>query len=165
MKRMPALLLCFAFVLAAAPREGGASSGGILQVHFFTSGVCAVCKQAAGELPAMLASHPRLRLRTYEVRDAMNRVTDTHRRNMALLVRLLQEIKTRTKGGRFIYEGRTAHAFVAVRGIPYYEKKISATTTVKKEIPVPVFIMGDRVYVGYRKEIISQALAQYQAGK
>lgn len=162
MKRIPAVLACLILAAAAAPRGGDASSGGILQVHFFTSGVCPVCKQAAHELPAMLARHPRLRLRTYEVRDAMNRVNDLHRSNMALLVRLLQDIKARTKGGRFIYEGRTAHAFVAVRGVPYYEKKISATTTVKKEIPVPVFIMGDRVYVGYRKEIISQALAQYQ---
>ncbi|MBN2080174.1 MAG: hypothetical protein JW838_14490 [Spirochaetes bacterium] len=165
MKRILIAVVSLAVSAVIFTQEGGASSGGILPVHFFTSGVCPACKQAGRELPAMLGRYPRLRLRTYEVRDAMNRVNDLHRRNMALLVRLLQDIKTRTKGGRFIYEGRTPHAFVAVRGVPYYEKKISATTTVKKEIPVPVFVMGDRVYIGYRQEIISRALAEYHGGR
>ena len=165
MKRIPAVVACLIVAAAAAPRGGDASTGGKLQVHFFTSGVCAVCKQAERELPAMLARHPRLELRTHEVRDAQNRVTDIHRRNLALLVRMLQDISTRTKGAPFIYEGRTAHAFVAAGGVPYYEKKISAATTVKKEVPVPVFILGDRVYIGYRREILSQALAQYQGGR
>ncbi len=165
MKRMIALALTAVAAAGFVVQGADGSKEARLQVYFFTSGVCPICKQAGRELPAMLRRYPRLELRTYEVRDAQNRVTDLHRRNMGTLMRLLQAIQLRTKGAPFIYERRTAYPFVAVRGVPYYEKKLSATTTVKKEVPVPVFILGDRVYVGYQQEILSQALGRYGGGK
>ena len=80
-----------------------------------------------------------------------------------MLVSMLQRISSRLGGKPFIYENRTPYAFALVNGVPYYIKKLSETTTVKKEVPLPVFILGNSVYVGYQPHVLEQALARYGA--
>ncbi|MBN2159169.1 MAG: hypothetical protein JW807_07220 [Spirochaetes bacterium] len=165
MSRLCATVIFFAGIVCFQNYTPEAAETGRITLHFFTSGVCPACVRAERELPAMLKKYPRISLAKYEVRDSMNRVTPAHRRNVSALVSMLSAISGRLGGRPFIYEGRTAHAFAAVNGVPYYIKKISDTLSVKKEVPIPVFIMGDRAYLGYRPEDIRRALVLFNGGK
>ncbi len=155
------MILCSFF--AAALRADGAESR--LYLHFFKSQICPHCKQAEKELPAVLRRYPRITMVSYDVRNAMNQVDAANRRNLGKLIAMLQQIQARNGGKPFIYEGNTPHAFVLVNGVPYYIKKLSDVTTIKKEVPIPVFVLGDRVYVGYQSSIMNQAIARFNGGK
>jgi hypothetical protein len=161
MKRM-IYLFCLIILTAglfAGQRVDGAE--GRLYLHFFKSQVCPHCKQAEKDLPGILKRFPRITMVSYEVRNAMNQIDALNRQNMGRLIAMLQQIQARNGGKPFIYEYNTPHAFALVNGIPYYLKKLSETTTVKKEVPIPVFILGNRVFVGYQSTMLEQAIARF----
>ncbi len=164
MKRMIILYCLLAFTAGLAAQRADAAESR-LYLHFFKSQVCPHCRQAEKELPAVLKRYPRITMVSYDVRNAMNRVDAVNRQNMGKLIAMLQQIQARSGGKPFIYEYNTPHAFALVNGVPYYLKKISEATTVKKEVPVPVFILGNRVYVGYQASTLNQAIARYNSGK
>ncbi len=165
MKRFGILVCALALAagLSQARRADGAESR--LYLHFFKSQVCPHCRLAEKELPAVIKRYPRITMVTYDVRNAMNQVDAVNRQNLGKLIAMLQQIHARTGGRPFIYEGNTPHAFVLVNGVPYYVKKLSDVTTIKKEVPIPVFILGDRVYVGYQASTLNQAIARFYNGK
>ncbi|MBP7738707.1 MAG: hypothetical protein KA369_22215 [Spirochaetes bacterium] len=165
MKKMTGFscLMIFCSFFAAALRADGAENR--LYLHFFKSQVCPHCKQAEKELPPVLKRYPRITMVAYDVRNAMNQVDASNRQNLGKLIAMLQQIQARNGGKPFIYEGNTPHAFVLVNGVPYYMKKLSDVTTIKKEVPIPVFILGNRVYVGYQASVLNQAIAGFASGK
>lgn len=165
MKRRSTLfcLIVLTAGLASAQRVDGVENR--LYMHFFKSQVCPHCKQAENDLPGILRRYPRITMFSYDVRNARNQVDAVNRQNMGRLITMLQQIHARIGGKPFIYENNTAYPFALVNGVPYYLKKLSETTTVKKEVPVPVFILGNRVYVGYQSSILEGAIARYNRGK
>ncbi|HOD14457.1 MAG TPA: hypothetical protein PK307_03380 [Spirochaetota bacterium] len=165
MKKAFVLTMLLGMALPAQIAGGNPAPAGAATLHFFTSGVCPACRRAERDLPALLKRHPGIVLATYEVRDSGNRVTATNRRNIGILVTMLGRINARVGGRPFIYESRTPFAYILVNGVPYYEKRVSGSLTVKKELPIPVFILGDRAYAGYSPEILDWALARQQSGK
>lgn len=150
------------FIITAiliAPPAGSTAKKGTL--HFFKSAVCPACKRATQEMPLFKKKYPGLRVKTYMVRNKQNRVTPQNRRNIQRLIALLKGIDRRQGGKPFIIESRKAYRLRVERGVPYYMKKISSYTTIKKEVPIPVFILGDHAYAGYRRHVLSRALRQY----
>ncbi len=155
-------LICL-MVLASGPGALQQATGveSRLYIHFFKSQICPHCKQAEKELPAVLRRYPRITMITYDVRNVMNQADAVNRQNLVKLIAMLQRIQARNGGKPFIYEGNSPHAFALVNGVPYYIKKLSEVTTIKKEVPIPVFIVGDKVYVGYQPSTLNQAIAQF----
>ena len=159
------ILVCPALVAAVLFFPDAARGGqGLLYVHFFTSAICPHCKQAESQLPGMLKRLPRLRLMTYQVLNARGQADAVNIRNKKKLIGMINGINTRLGGKPFIYEQKTPHSYSLVNGVPYYLKKISESTTVKKEVTIPVFILGNRVYVGYQQDLLLEALEEYNAG-
>ncbi len=152
-------LLIVAGAALLVPAQGRARSTGTL--YFFESAVCPACKRAKADMPAFKKKYPGLRVKSYLVRDGQNRTSAKNRQNIKLLVSLLKGIDRRVGGKPFIIETKKAYRLKVERGLPYYMKQISQYTTLKKEIPVPVFILGDRCYAGYRKHVLSRALRNY----
>lgn len=165
MKKISAFAILLGIALTVPLTGGTPATAGRVTLHFFTSGVCPACKRAERELPALLKRYPETVLRTYEVRNSMNQVTAANRRNIGILVSMLGGIHARVGGRPFIYESRTPCVYALVNGVPYYEKKVSASLSVKKEVPLPIFILGDSAYVGYSPEILHWALARRKSGK
>lgn len=165
MKRASVFAIVLGIALVAPAAGGAPAPAGSATLHFFTSGVCPACRRAERELPALLKRHPGIVLATYEVRNSMNRVTEANRRNIGILVSMLVQINARVGGRPFVHESRTPCAFALVGGVPYYEIRVSGSLTVKKEVPLPLFILGNRAYAGYSPEILKWALARHQTGK
>ncbi len=161
------IILCSIMTLLAglAPEQRSDGAEGRLYLHFFKSQVCPHCKQAEKDLPGILKRYSRITMVSYDVRNARNQVDAVNRQNMGRLISMLQQIQNRNSGKPFIFEYNTAYAFALVNGVPYYLKKLSETTTVKKEVPVPVFILGNRAYVGYQASVLGPAIARYNSGK
>lgn len=161
MKNIVGLFCLILLVSGTAASQQAEGAEKRLYLHFFKSQICPHCKQAEKELPSVLRRYPRITMIAYDVRNAMNQVDAVNRRNLGTLIAMLQQINARNGGRPFIYEGNTPHAFVLVNGVPYYMKKLSDVTTIKKEVPIPVFILGNRVYVGYQSSVLNQAIAQF----
>ena len=166
MKRI--IAICHLVVISAflVPAEHATGAANRLYLHLFTSGVCPHCRLAERELPVMLTRYPRITLVSYEVLNSRGQADAKNRQNMMKLISMLRQIHERQGGKPFIYEDKTPHAFALVNGVPYYLIKISESTTIKKEVPVPVFILGERVYVGYNPQALEQAIASlHNSGK
>jgi len=161
MKHLRAILLSLTATALLLHSAQAGEAGKRLKVHFFTSPLCPHCKHAEKDLPAMLQRYPQITLATYEVLNARGRIDAANLRNRGIMIALLRDINARLGGRPFIYESGRPHAFALVNGTPYYLVKISASTTVKKDIPIPLFIMGDRAYIGYRRQEIERAIARY----
>ena len=154
-KLLTATLLIAVSLILAAPENVTAKSA---TLYFYYSALCPACKRFKADMPEFKKQYPGLTIRSFELLSAANRVTPANRRNMRLFVNRLKSIDRRLGGKAFIIETRRAYRLKVKKGIPYYMKKISQSTTLEKDFPTPAFILGNRAYAGYRKYVLNRAL-------
>ncbi len=128
-------------------------------LYFFDSAVCPVCERARGELPQMVSRHG-VRIASYRLINGSGKMDESNKKSLAVMVSMLQGIDRKTGGAAFIQKDRKAYRFAASGGFPYYLNKVSEQTTVRVEMGVPVFIFGDRVFVGYNRFELEKALRE-----
>lgn len=143
--RIAAVTAVIACLTAAQAR----AEGGAVTLHFFESAVCPVCLQAKKDLPGLRKKYPALNVIAYQVRNGRGQIDAANEKNISRLLNMLSSIDRKLNGRPFVIHDRAAHRFVLSGGVPYYEKKISATTTVRKEMGLPIFVLGDKALVGY----------------
>jgi len=127
-------------------------------LYFYHSAVCPACKRFKDDMGSLKRQFPGLIIKSFELRNSMNRVSPKNRRNIRLMVNRLKHIDRKLGKKPFVIETRKAFRLKVKKGIPYYMKQISTSTILEKEFPVPAFILGDRAYTGYRKHVLTRAL-------
>lgn len=163
MKQLVIIVLCAAAALVAHNSARGASKKAVI-MHHFESPVCPVCSQARADLPAIKAQFPGLTVITYQTRSREGKVDAAVQKNIDTLLAMLWAIEARAKGRPVVVRERKEHRLAVVNGVPYFEKQISEQTVIKRELGVPLFIIGDRVVAGYGRADLEREL-RAAAGK
>ena len=138
------------------------SSAGEKQVtvHFFESAVCPACKSAREFLDGYKGRSD-LTVIYYEVRNKENRVDSGNVRNIKKINMMLAGIDRKNGHKPFIYDDTMkAYTLLIEKDVPCYEKRISQSTVLKKPLPVPLFVIGDRVVAGFQKNLIIRFIEQ-----
>jgi hypothetical protein len=129
-------------------------------VHFFESAVCPSCAKAKEFLKEYAPKNDVI-VKSYEVRNKHDAVDAGNQANINRLSAMLGDIDRKNGRQPFIYDDTMkAYPFIAVNGVPNYEKRISASTILKKPLPVPVFIIGNRAIAGFQKNLIIRFVDQ-----
>lgn len=157
MKRIAVIILGIA-AIAALHGPSPAAAGKNVTLHHFESPVCPVCAQARTDLPAIKSQFPGLTVVTYQTRNAQGKIDAATQKNVDTLLAMLRAIEARAKGKPVVVRERKEHRLVVVGGVPYYEKVLSAQTVIKRELGVPLFIIGDRIVAGYGRTDLEREL-------
>ena len=160
MRRLSLSLISLGLIFAPVIPLSEARTSQSLVIHFFTSAVCPACKRAEVTLPKMIAPVAGAQIKRYEVRNSENKISPENQRNVNRLIAMLRAIEAQQGGKPFIYEDRQAHMLQIEKGIPYYLKKVSSTTTIRKAMPVPLFIVGNRVFIGFRPHVMKRVIRE-----
>ncbi|HPS58387.1 MAG TPA: hypothetical protein PK514_09795 [Spirochaetota bacterium] len=154
------LLLCltvsiFSMLDAGTPVS---AASGKKNVYYFYAEYCEACKRAADHFkkPAKLADgaswiYEDLNFISYRIVDEQNKLV---KKNINKLINMCESIKKRTGKSEFIYYDRDTYEYHTKNGLPYYKKQ---NRYAKKDdpFPTPVFIIGDRVILGFNLNLIS----------
>jgi len=133
-----------------------------ITMYFFESGVCPACERARKAMPALKRQFPGLVVYSYMVRNKYGKVNAIHKRNTRLLFSKLRRLQRNAGKRPVIISGYRKYRLQFKSGIPYYMKRISQYTVLKKEIPIPVFIIGDEAIIGYNRMMIMRKLRSLQ---
>ncbi len=124
-------------------------------IYFFESAVCPYCKQANEYFLKNKSRMHRIKVIKYEVLNKYGTMDQNNKKNLKILVAMLEKIKSKKGDTPFIYHERKSYTYYTKNGLPYYK---SADRYSKKDepVPVPLFIIGDTVYLGFDNYVISQ---------
>ncbi|OQA95886.1 MAG: hypothetical protein BWY23_02231 [Spirochaetes bacterium ADurb.Bin218] len=70
---------------------------------------------------------------------------------------MCSEIKTRTKANNFVYFRRDVYEFYINKGLPYFKKEDKYSRK-DEPFPTPIFVIGDRVVLGFNPELIQSSM-------
>ncbi|HOO70764.1 MAG TPA: hypothetical protein PK926_03305 [Spirochaetota bacterium] len=147
-----------AFIVSTMPLSGAGEKK--VTVHFFESAVCPACKSAKEFLDGY-KSRTDITVIFYEVRNRENNVDSRNLGNIKKINMMLADIDRRNGHKPFIYDDTMkAYTLLIEKDVPCYEKRISQSTVLKKPLPVPLFIIGDRVVAGFQKNLIIRFIEQ-----
>lgn len=144
-------IAAFLAVTAFTVSEG--HSGGKKVLYMFESPVCVVCKRAKKELQGI--SSAKITIKYFQVLNKKGRQDAAAKRNIRKLKSKLKKIKKKMGKRPFVYEAGTgkAYPYKLYNKVPHYLKRISASTVLKKEMGVPIFILDNDVFVGYNNYV------------
>ena len=145
---MLTLFLCLASGTVAGQEQ-------TIVIHFFSSALCPVCKKAADDIGRLSAPGKKLKIIRYQLSDRNGKIDI---KNLRVLTTKLRAIDTSIRGQPFIVHQGKKYSFHEEKGMPFYLKRISATRVLKKEIPVPFFIIRDSAYIGYNRSILQRKI-------
>ena len=129
-------------------------SADAVKVYVFESAVCPSCARAKKFLKDY-APKNNITVIYYEILNKKGQVDSTNVSNRKKLVAMLSSIDERVGKKPFVYDNTMkAYPFIAENGVPYYEKRISQTTVLKKAMPVPVFLIGDAAVAGFQQNLV-----------
>lgn len=127
----------------------------VTTIYFFESAVCPHCKQANEYFTAHKHKMKNIRIIKYELINKNGIMDHNNKKNLKILVTMLENIKKQKGDTPFIYHERIAYNYYTKNGLPYYK---SADKYSKKDepVPVPLFIINDTVYLGFDNFVISK---------
>lgn len=130
----------------------------VTTIYFFESAICPHCKQANEYLAKNSHRFKQVKIIKYQLVNKNGVMDETNKKNLKILVSMLNAIQQKKGNTPFIYYERVAYEYYEKNGIPYYK---SANRYSKKDepIPVPLFIINDTVYLGF-DQFVKSALEQ-----
>lgn len=156
------LLLCITvslFSLIDAGKKVSAASGK-KNIYYFYAEYCEACKRAQDHYkkPAKLEDagswiYEDLNFTAYRIVDENNKPV---KKNINKLINMCESIKKRTGKSEFVYYDRDTYEYYNKNGIPYYQKQ-GRYAKKNDPFPTPVFIIGDRVILGFNLNLINSA--------
>ena len=143
-----------AFFLLTASYSGSANTG-VTTIYFFESAVCPHCKQANEYFEKNKQKFQKIKIIKYELLNKNGVMDQNNKKNLQILVSMLEKIKKQKGDKPFIYFERVAYSYYTKNGLPYYK---SADRYSKKDepVPVPLFIINDTVFLGFDNFVISK---------
>ena len=156
---MPVLL--FLLILSTAFYTDIQSQTGVKTVYYFYAENCSACKQAESHFkkPAGIKDGESWRngmytFVPYRIVDGSNRIQNT---NMKKLTDMCDELKKRLGSSEFVYFRREKYEYYKKNNLPFYKKEDKYNRR-DDAFPTPVFIIGDRVVLGFNLTLIQQSM-------
>jgi glutaredoxin len=81
-------------------------------------------------------------------------MNETNKKNMRAMVSMLEAIKKKKGAAPFVYQERLQYEYYTKNGMPYYKRE-ERYSRKDEPMPVPVFIINDKAYVGFGQYVIS----------
>jgi len=150
--------LIIAAVIAASSLQAQQSKG---KVYYFYADNCAACKQAQAfyNKPGDLKdggswTYNNITFTAYRIADSDNKVVT---KNINTLTNLCAAIGKRKGDNNFVYFRRDVYEYYKNKGLPYFRKEEKYSRK-DEAFPTPVFVIGDRVILGFNQDLVQQAL-------
>lgn len=151
--------LIIAAVIAASSLQAQQGKG---KVFYFYADNCSACKQAQafynkpeGMQDGGSWTHNGITFTAYKIADSNNRVIT---KNINTLNNLCAAISKRKGDNNFVYFRRDVYEYYNNKGLPYFRKEEKYSRK-DEAFPTPVFIIGNRVVLGFNQDLIQQALS------
>ncbi|MGQ9843372.1 MAG: hypothetical protein ACUVRK_07375 [Spirochaetota bacterium] len=147
-------LFCVICILLIVSYASSANTD-VTTIYFFESAVCPHCKQANDYFGKNMQRLHKIKLIKYELVNKNGVMDQNNKKNLQILVTMLEKIKKQKGNKPFIYYERVAYGYYTRNGLPYYK---SADRYSKKDepVPVPLFIINDTVYLGFDNFVIKK---------
>ncbi|HOK01640.1 MAG TPA: hypothetical protein PKX79_07485 [Spirochaetota bacterium] len=130
-------------------------------IYYFYAENCSACKEAQSfyQKPSNLKDGGSWNFNgwtfiAYRIADEKNQIV---RVNINKLNKMCTEIKTRTKTNNFVYFRRDVYEFYINKGLPYFKKEDKYSRK-DDPFPTPIFVIGDRVVLGFNPELIQSSM-------
>ncbi len=150
--------LIIAAVIAASSLQAQQSKG---TVYYFYADNCAACKQAQafynkpdGLKDGESWTHNGIKFTAYKISDSKNQVIT---KNINTLNNLCSAIGKRKGNNNFVYFRRDVYEYYKNKGLPYFRKEEKYSRK-DEAFLTPVFVVGDRVVLGFNQDLVQQAL-------
>lgn len=152
---MNTLKLFFVTCILLIVSYASSANTGVTTIYFFESAVCPHCKQANEYFEKNKQRMHKIKLIKYELLNKNGVMDQNNKKNLQILVFMLEKIKKQKGDKPFIYFERVAYSYYTKNGLPYYK---SANRYSKKDepVPVPLFIINDTVYLGFDNFVIKK---------
>lgn len=151
--------IIIAAVIAASSLQTGYGKG---KVYYFYADNCSACREAQVfyKKPDVLKdggtwTSNGITFTGYKIVDSNNRVLMN---NINILNNLCASIEKRKGDARFVYFRRDIYEYYKNKGLPYYRKEEKYSRK-NEAFPTPVFVIGDRVVLGFNQDLVQQAIA------
>ncbi|MFC1670221.1 hypothetical protein ACFL20_07480 [Spirochaetota bacterium] len=126
-------------------------------LHYYYSPFCPVCKRVS---PQVMQLKKDFNLRVIKYALFNKRTAQRDYRMMRKLISRLKRIHRKKKGKPFVMKDRKANRYYPDKTIPYYLKRISPRKELRREMPVPIIIIGDTVVLGFDKPLVLRLLRE-----
>ncbi len=152
------ITIIFAALIAASTLQAQQGRG---EVYYFYADNCAACKQAqvfynkpGGLRDGGSWTHNGITFIAYKIADSNNKVIN---KNINTLNNLCTAIGKRKGNNNFVYFRRDIYEYYKNKGLPYFRKEEKYSRK-DEAFPTPVFVIGDRVVLGFNQDLVQQAL-------
>lgn len=139
------------------------AASGKKNIYYFYAEYCEACKRAQDHYkkPAVINDgaswiYEDINFTAYRIVDENNKLV---KKNINKLINMCETIKKRTGKSEFVYYDRDTYEYYNKNGIPYYKKQ-GRYAKKNDPFPTPVFIIGDRVILGFNLTLINSAKSQ-----
>ncbi|HQO39438.1 MAG TPA: hypothetical protein PK986_03110 [Spirochaetota bacterium] len=165
MKKIMLLCLTFTLVSIIDPANPAGAARSKKTVFYFYAEYCEACKRAQDHFkkPAKLADgvswiYEDLNFVAYRIVDENNKPV---KKNIQKLTDKCESIRKKTGKTQFVYYDRDIYEYHTKNSLPYYKKQ---GRYAKKDdpFPTPVFIIGNRVILGFNLNLINNARHQLE---
>lgn len=131
------------------------------KVYYFYADNCVSCKEAQAfyKKPEGLKdggswNYNGITFIAYRIADSGNKIVSG---NISILNNMCAAIAKRKGDGKFVYFRRDVYEYYKNKGLPYFRKEDKYSRK-DEAFPTPVFVIGDRVVLGFNQELIQQAI-------
>jgi len=151
--------LCFTILLFAMELTGNASSS--KTVYYFWAENCTACKEAQAyyKKPEEIKNgaswfYNGIKFVSYKIVDGNNKINTE---SMNQLNNMCAAIAKKTGSANFVYFRRDVYEYYKNKNLPYYRKEEKYSRK-DEPFPTPVFLIGDRVILGFNQDLMQKAL-------
>lgn len=134
-------------------------------IYYFYAENCESCRKAQahykkpdGIKDGTSWQHGDITIIPYRIVDSNNKLV---RANIGLLINMCEKIQKKTGKNEFVYYDRDLYEYYSKDGLPYYRKE-NRYARRDDPFPTPVFIIGDRVVLGFNLNLINNSLAVFK---
>jgi hypothetical protein len=153
------ITICFTAIFFSGFSMSNASSE--KTVYYFWAENCNACKEAQafykkpdGIKDGASWTHNGIKFVSYRLADGNNKLNSA---NMNQLNNMCSAITKRTGSSSFVYFRRDVYEYYKNKNLPYYRKEEKYSRK-DEPFPTPVFVIGDRVILGFNQDLIKKAL-------
>jgi hypothetical protein len=130
-------------------------------VYYFWAENCSACKEAHafykkpdGIKDGSSWTYNGIKFVPYRIVDGNNKINSG---NMAKLTSMCEAIAKKTGSGNFVYFRRDIYEYYKNKNLPYYRKEEKYSRK-DESFPTPIFVIGDRVVLGFNQDLVQKAI-------
>jgi hypothetical protein len=130
-------------------------------VYFYYAENCTACKEAhnfykkpQGQKDGTSWTYNGIKFMPYRIVDDKNKIISG---NMDRLTGMCGSIAKKTGNSNFVYYRRDVYEYYKNKNLPYFRKEEKYSRK-DEPFPTPIFVIGNRVVLGFNQELIQKAI-------